>query len=349
MYIQKHQQRNLATQGSIHKSSQNSSLANRGENTFVARPLLRILGRNEAPGDMLQKPRAIAFKGETDVYIARAEIELRKAMQSMAFSSAMGHSSLHTLTAMALPSTAVPLLWTIHAFLEGRYQKENDLRLIHHRNRDAQMLYRQLLLLNIKSWANHLLDQVRYDEVPDTIYMPPGHPVPGQTYRCHPFKSRRNFYYPVSRYFSMLFEEREQALISLLSELGATKISISAPPGQSICEGGSSAIAELQERVFEYPVRSDSLPQSIDIHQHPWLASEHEWQSVVKERINRGALSAQFEFDLGIGGMLRQQVEMIGQLIPNLNSMALSANEQAKLLIQVLQPCRVRVEFCEAS
>ncbi len=340
MYIQKHRQRNLTTP--------RSDLASQRPDTFVAKPLLRVLGRNEDPGDMLQKPRAIAFKGETDVYIARAEIELRKAMQSMAFNSAMGHSSLPTLTAMALPSTAAPLLWTIHTFLEGRYQKENNPRIIHHRNRDAQMLYRQLLLLNLKAWANQLLDQVRYDDMPDGIYMPPGHPIPGQTYRCHPFKSRRNFYYPVSRYFSMLFEEREQALTSLLSELGATRIAISAPPGESICEGGTSALAQLHERVFEYPVKRP-LPESISVQQHPWLASEHEWQSVVKERINRGVLSAQFEFDLGIAGMLRQQIQMIGQLIPNLNSMALPANEQAKLMVQVLQPCRVQVAFSEAS
>jgi len=341
MYIQKPRQRNL--------TKQNATLATRESNSFVAKPLLRILGRNEDPGDMLQKPKAIAFKGETDVYIARAEIELRKAMQSMAFNSAMGHSSLHTLTAMALPSTAIPLLWTIHTFLEGRYQKENDLRLIHHRNRDAQMLYRQLLLLNLKSWANQLLDQVRYDEVPDGIYMPPGHPVPGQTYRCHPFKSRRNYYYPVSRYFSMLFEEREQALVALLSELGATKIAISAPPGESICEGGTSAIAQLHEKSFEYPVTKRPLPESIDVQRHPWLASEKEWQSVVKERIHRGVLSAQFEFDMGVAGMLRQQVQTISQLVPNLNSMALSANEQAKLMVQVLQPCRVKVTFSEAG
>lgn len=343
MYIQKQRQRDLSQT----IAQQRSDLAKSGSKTFAAKPLLRILGKNESPGDMLQRPRAIAFKGETDVYIARAEIELRKAMQSMAFNSAMGHSSLPTLTALSLPGTAATLLWTIHAFLEGRYQNANDTRLIHHRNRDAQMLYRQLLKLNLKPWASQLVDQVRFDEVPDSVYMPPGHPMPGQTYRCHPFKGRRNFYYPVSRYFAMLCEEREQALITLLSDLGATKIAISAPPGESICEGGAAILAHLHERVFEYPHRNRPISESFDIRRHPWLASEREWQSVVNERISHGILSAQFELDIGVAGMIRQQVQLISQLIPNLNSMVLSDHEQAKLMVRVLQPKRVRVEFCE--
>ncbi len=345
MYIQQYQQRELTRQ----RSDLGSDLARKGARSFAAKPLIRILGKHEAPGDMLQRPKAIAFKGETDVYIARAEIELRKAMQSMAFNSAMGHSSLPTLTALSLPGTATTLLWVIHAFLEGRYQNSNDARLIHHRNRDAQMLYRQLLKLNLTPWANQLVDQMRFDEVPDSVYMPPGHPIPGQTYRCHPFKGRRNFYYPVNRYFAMLFEEREQALTALLSDLGATKIAISAPPEESICEGGASVLARLHERVFEYPHTDRPVPESVDVRRHPWLASEQEWQSVVKERIHRHVSSAQFEIDLGIAGMIRQQIQTIAQLIPNLNSMELPAQEQSKLMVEVLQPRRVRVEFCEIA
>lgn len=347
MPIEKHWKTDLAHPLSYGDPS--TRLAKRRAPRSVAKPLLRVLGRDERPGDAIGLRRAGAFQGEADVYIARAEIELRKAMELMALDGAMGNSSLPTLTALSLPGNATPLLWTTRAFLQQRYQKLNNNSLIHHRNRDARVLYRQMARLDITAWAKQLLDEARVDELPEGIYMPPGHPVPGKMYRCHPFRGRRNFYYPVNQYFSMLFKEREQALIALLSELGATKIVISSPPGESICEGGTSPIAQLHEKVFEYPQRSQPLSASFDERRHPWLDCEPEWQAVVIERVKRGALSAQFEFGIDIAGMLKAQVQTVGQLIPQLSSMELSANGQAKLLVQLLQLRRVQVKFSDLS
>ena len=209
------------------------------------------------------------------------------------------------------------------------------------------MLYRQLAQLKLTDWANHLLDQVKFDQLPDGIYMPPGHPVPGETYRCHPFKGRRNFYYPVSQYFSMLFEEREQALISLLGELGATKIVISPPTGDLMGDsiGAGGRLPQLYEKVFEYPPNSKPLSKSFDQRRHPWLSCEPAWQSVVKERLTRGALSAQFEFGMDVAGMLKTQVQTIAQIISMLSSMEIPASKQSVLWVQLLQLRRVQVEF----
>ncbi|MGB3300291.1 MAG: hypothetical protein WBA76_18670 [Phormidesmis sp.] len=353
MPIQKPHKNNLARQHHSRLDGRsNGKLAKRRAPISVAKPLLRVLGRDERSGDAMGIKRAGAFQGETDVYIARAELELRKAMALVAFEGAMGNASLPTLTALSLPSRVTSLLWTTHAFLQERYKRLNDNSLIHHRNRDARTLYRQLARLNITAWAGHLLEEARIDELPEGVYMPPGHPMPGKTYRCHPFRGRRNFYYPVDQYFSMLYKEREQALIALLSELGATKIVISPPPGESICEGGLSPITQLHEKVFEYPRRSPTLQPlsaSFDERQHPWLDCEPEWKAVVEERVKRGALAAQFEFGLDIAGMLKAQVQAVGQLIPQLSSMEISANSQAQMLVQMLQLRCIKVEFSDLS
>ena len=147
----------------------------------------------------------------------------------------------------------------------------------------------------------------------------------------------------------MLFEERQQALTALLGELGATKISISPPPGESLCDGGSSPIAQLYERIFEYPETNQPLPRTINIQKHPWLACEPKWQAVVRERLNRGVLATQFEFGVDIVGILKKQIQVIDQLVPQLDSMTLSARSKTELLLQVLQPRRVRVEFGRAE
>ncbi len=345
MYIQKHQQSNLSQQRGRAGTGTGagSSLIGHRSARSVAKPLLRVLGRDERAGDVLGKRWVKAFQGSSDVYISRAELELRKAMELMAFDGAMGSSSLPILTALSLPSNAAPLLWTTYAFLQERYLKLNDPSRIHHRNRDARTLYRQLAQLDLTAWSNHLLDQFRADELPEGIYMPPGHPACGETYRCHPFSGRRNFYYPVSQYFSMLFEEREQALISLLSELGATKIVISPPPADAMGELGR--LPQLYEKVFEYPPINQPVAESFDVRRHPWLSCESAWQAVVRERVTRGALSAQFEFGMDVAGMLRAQVQRITQLIAMLSSMEIAASNRSDLLVQLLQLRRVRVEF----
>ena len=334
-------------QSNIQKNQ--SSLARQQLPILAPKLLLHVLAPHESRDDLIEKPKSIAFKGQTDVYIARAELELRKAIQSLALISNIDANSLHTLAALSLPGSVTAMLWTSSAFVQTRHQNLNDQGLIRHRNHDARLLFQQIARLNLQPWADQLINQVKLDELPDDIFMPPGHPIPGETYRRHPFAQRQNFYYPVSQFFSMIFEERQQALTALLGELGATKITISAPPGESLCEGGSSPIAQLHERSFQYPACSKPLPKTIDIQRHPWLSCEPKWQAVVRERLNRGILATQFEFGLDIVGILRKQIQSIDQLVPQLDSMTISARHRTELLLQTLQPRLVKVEFSEGE
>ena len=311
-----------------------------------AKLLLHVLNDGEAPGDMLVKPRQAAFHGQTDVYISRAEIELRNAIQSLAFTSHAGINSFPVLTALSLPETVTPLIWTIHVLLKGKFQKPNDHNPIQHRNHDARLLFQQLSQLDLGHWATRFVAQVSPNNLPAHLQFPPGHPVLGQTYRRHPFLSRQNCCYPVTHFFSRLFEEREQALLALLGELGATKITITdtitqKQPGQPVLS------APQHQRVFDYPDQASALPQAIDLQKHPWLYYEPAWQAVVNERLKREVLHTQFEFDVDVMGLLRSQIESIGNLVPELSSMLLPENYQAILLQQALQPRIVTVEFSE--
>ena len=342
----------LANPFSHHQSSLQTHRQTRGQlkkatKTPLSRPLLHILDHNEQPGDIVTRHKQLALQGQSDVYIARAEIELRNAMQSLTFLTNSDINSLSTLTALSLPKAIAPMFWTINALLQEKFQKPNDSRRIHHRNHDARVLFQQLARLNLQPWSKRTVDHLRPDELPDDILFPVGHPILGHTYRRHPFKSRADHYYPVTEYFSMLFKEREQALLSLLGELGATKITMMPIPATSSLNCQENLAAQLHKRVFKYPKRINSLPASIDINQHPWLAGEPSWQSVVRERLQRGVLSAQFDFDCDVMGMLKSQIKMIGQLVPELDSMHLPHDYENILTAQILQTRLVQVEFCE--
>lgn len=313
------------------------------------KPLLHILDHGEKPGDMVRKPKQVALHGQMDVYIARAEIELRSAMQSLAFMTYSEINSVPTLTALSLPKIAAPLFWTINAFLQGKYQRSNDRGFMHHRNHDARLLYQQLAKLDLMPWSARSVDYVRPENLPDDAVFPVGHPIAGRTYRRHPFKSRLNHYFPVTDYFSMLYKEREQALMALLGDLGATKISMMPIPKTDELDCKTELAAQLRKKVFKYPERLGEVPEQINIHRHPWLAGEPEWQEVVTERLRRGAISAQFELDNDVMGMLKSQIKMIGQLIPGLDSMQLPDNHKEVLIRQLMQTRRVEVEFSELA
>lgn len=313
----------------------------------LTRPLLHILAQGEQPGDMVSKPKQAALQGQTDVYIARAELELRNAMQSLSFMTNSEINSISTLTALSLPKAVAPLFWTINALLQEKYGKPNDLNRIHHRNHDARLLYQQLAQLDLSHWSDNLVDYVRPGELNPNMMFPIGHPIAGRTYRRHPFKARFNHYYPVTDYFAMLFREREQALLSLLGELGATKITITPVPTKASLDSYENVLAQLHRKVFKYPKRTNLSPGEIDWNRHPWLAGESAWQSVVNERLERGALTAQFEFDCDVMGMLKRQIKMIGQLVPGLDSMMLSAEHSEAITTQILHTRQIQVEFCE--
>ena len=97
----------------------------------LSKPLLHILDYGEKPGDLAISSRYTGLNGQTDVYITRAEMELKKAMQSLAFMTNSEINSVTTMTAMSLPKAVTPLFWTIRALLQEKYQKPNDRNRIH--------------------------------------------------------------------------------------------------------------------------------------------------------------------------------------------------------------------------
>lgn len=315
---------------------------------LLSKPLLHILDYGEQPDEMALKPKQVALQGQTDVYITRAEMELKKAMQTMAFMTNSEINSVSTLTAMSMPKTVTPLFWTIRMLLQEKYQKPNDSQRIHHRNQDARLLYRQFARLNLRPWSDALVDYIRADELPNNLKFPLGHPMRGRTYRRHPFKNRWNHYFPVTDYFSLLHDERERSLLALLGDLGATKIVMTILPSTAELDCQAAIAAQLRQKVFSYPAKNKPLPQHIDLARHPWLAGEPVWQSMVRERLERGALSAQFEFDNDVMGMLKAQLKMIGQLVPGLSSMVLPDNYEEQMRSQILKTRQVKVEFSEA-
>ena len=320
------------------RNRRSSVSAQPGSPPHFSRPLLYVLDYDQSPDDLPQKLWRNALKGETDVFISRAEIDLRKAIQALAFVGNASINSFPTLTALSLPGRATALLWTIHILLQQTYQKPDLENPIHHRNHDARLLFQQLAKLDLDPWYIHSVAQTTPDTLPTGIEFPPGQLIPGQMYRQHPFKSKSHCYYPATHYFSLLFEEREQALLTLLGDLGAAKIVI-----EAIHNEHSSG--ETHKQVFEYANRPQRLTGSIDTQRYPWLAYEPVWQSVVNERLNRGMSSTQFEFDIDVMGLLRTQIQATAQLIPELDSMMLPANYEEALLMQVIQPRKVQVKF----
>ena len=307
----------------------------------LSKPLLYVLAHGETSSDPRQINQAI-FNGQTDVAIARGELELRKAIQSLAFISEASINSLPILTALSLPGAAIPLFWTIHTFLQQQYEKPGLDNPVNRRNHDARLLYKQLAQLNLAPWYTQSVTQVAaLGNLPAEVHFPPEHPIPGQMYRHYPYsiKDKGHLYYPVSNYFSMLFEEREQELITLLSDLGATKIVI-----ESVSGDETTADGEGYRKVFEYDPRPLTAPNAINVKGYLWLAYEPTWQSVVNERF-RELRSIEFKFDMDVMGVLKTQIQSIDQLMSELDSMLLPAGYQEALCKQVIKTRRIQVQF----
>lgn len=305
------------------------------------KPLLQILEYGQSRKDVLQRPQDLVLQGQTDVYIARAEIDLKRAIQSLAFITHGQINSFPTLTALSLPSSAAALFWAIHAFLNHQYQRPHLENPIHRRNHDARLLFQQLARLDILQWYDHSVNIVSLDALSNEVQFPAGPPMPGQLYRQHPLQEKQDCYYPVTNFFSILFEERQIALWELLKELGAKRMVVSDK------EDSSSHGGRGTQTVFESPVWEGQLMKSIDVQKHPWLLYEPGWQTLINQRLQTGISSTHFEFSLDIMGLLEAQIQTILQIIPGFDSMVLPTNFEEMFSAQVLQSKTVQVEFAK--
>ncbi|MEO1257034.1 MAG: hypothetical protein AAFY41_19435, partial [Bacteroidota bacterium] len=230
------------------------------------------------------------FHDEFDVYISRAELDLKKAMQLLSFNTDSTIDSFQAIAALSLPKNATALIWVTQALLQRRYQKPNLNSPFHERNRDARFLFQQLSRLNLDPWYSYSINWVPLDRLSPALQFSPGHPIPGQIYRKHLLSTQQNFYYPIDTYFALIFEERKQAVINLLEVLGATKVIVS-----SVGQGTSLETREAQCEIIKFAPRSQRLSSKPDPLQHPWLGYESSWQSLVDTCLKRRASSIQCE------------------------------------------------------
>ncbi|MGF1524323.1 MAG: hypothetical protein ACFBSF_18535 [Leptolyngbyaceae cyanobacterium] len=310
-------------------------------NFSFSKPLIYVPNHGESISD--DWPHLLwekVFRGEFDIFISRAELDLRKAMQLLSFSTDSSINSFQALAALSLPSTATALIWVTQALLQEKYQKPNLDNLIYYRNHDARLLFQQLSRLNLDPWYSQSINWIPLERLPAEFHFPAGHPIPGQIYRKHPLSTQQNIYHPINGYFSLLFEERKQAFLRLLETLGATQITIS-----SAYRGASLESEDVQSEIINYNFKSQRLISKPDPSQHPWLVYESSWQSVVDTCLTRSIPSIQCELTLDVMGMLRMHIQTIVSLISELRSMALPYNHEEILLTEFLRPKQLEVHF----
>ncbi|MBE7384982.1 MAG: hypothetical protein F6J95_026665 [Leptolyngbya sp. SIO1E4] len=309
-------------------------------NSLGFRSLLYVLNYGEDPTDLPRMLWQEALKGESDVFISRAEIDLRKAMQALSFSTDSNVNSFESLAALSLPGTTTALFWTIESLLKQKYQKPDLNNLIRHRNHDARLLFKRLAQLNLDPWYESAVSRVSPEAISAELQFLPGHPIAGHMYRQHPLKTHQHCYYPIATYFSLLFEERKQALLKILEALGATKVVMSPAYPQT-----SDRLGSNQPERIEYATRPQRSMSAFKPSQHPWLAYEPSWQSVVDTRLTRRVPSLSFEIDIDVMGILRTQIQTTAQLISELTSMLLPNEYRDTLAAESLHPMQVEVEF----
>lgn len=305
-----------------------------------SKPLLHVLDYGEFQDHLPHTLWQEVLKGESDISISRAEIDLRKVMQALSFSTNTSINSFEALTALSLPGTTAALFWVVQILLQQKYPNPNLDNPIHSRNHDARLLFQQLAQLNLDPWYIHSVYRVTPDRLPAEIQFSPGHPIPGYLYRKHLLNTRQHCYYPINNYFSLLFEDRKKALLKLLKALGATKVSI-APLEQQ----NDSQAQEIHYEVIEFAAGYRGINHTFDDQEHPWLAYEPVWESVMHERREKRVPFIQFGFDIDVMGLLRTQIQMIGQLASEVGSIVLPRKYEEMFAAELLHPQRIKVEF----
>ncbi|SOB60144.1 protein of unknown function [Pseudodesulfovibrio profundus] len=170
-------------------------------------------------------------------------------------------------------------------------------------------------------------------------FFPPGHPLPGKTYRLHPLaelpnSNKSNVYIPEETYDDVLYAEREAELIRLLVALGATGISIrKVGAGYRQKNSATSSSASVDTPVVsasgEIKDQSDSSADQymsdtrsfvleglewnksdcLDLSPFGWLLYEPSWGAMVNAREMGGCLKASIELKKQTSFSLRRSFQ----------------------------------------
>jgi hypothetical protein len=168
-------------------------------------------------------------------------------------------------------------------------------------------------------------------DVAERIFrFPAGHPRYDMVYVGHPLRPTE--YVPIATFHRRIFEDKFNELITLLSSLGATKMSISyvsdrkrrrkADASLNLVEGLLTGIKgsvkvdthSSSEGKFDAdftPVGAPSIPEDL-----VWLVHEPTWQSVADTRLDAGLtkidVALRYEDDFGIDAKLAVGLEKFG-------------------------------------
>ncbi len=196
---------------------------------------------------------------------------------------------------------------------------------------------------NLSNWES-FVESIPYSSLTEDYEFPPGHPLLGRFYRVHPLKSKSRYYIPIEVFDSLLYSERENELIRILVDLGATKISIqeistgtnegTTKAGVKITGAGgiSSDVAGKTERsntasrVTLLRGKNWTPNMEFDRTKYSWLPYEPAWEAIVHARLVGGCVSSSVELTSDTSYSVNGQLGLTEGLLENLGSFDVGAN-----------------------
>ena len=318
------------------------------KNIQINKNLLYVLAPSQTR-DGVQNPFSVALEEISEhMDMKRAEIELKRMVRQLMVMTGGAIYSPLMLSTIELPYPVSIVLWVTATLLEDAPSKQIE-RFVDKRVHDSVKLLRSLNEYRqfLGEWWQTSVTQMPVSALPESLRFPVRHPLPPRLYHQHPLPSKANYYYPVNAFYSLLYEEREQELIRLLADLGATQILIR--PLMSKHDTENQPMQQPEEmptdttpRVFQYRGRPIS---TVDFNEAPyeWLAHEPSWQSVVESRVKYSCLSASLEISLDISNTIAALLDGIESLSEQLTSVQ-AVNVDA-LGDRILKKRLVQVEF----
>ncbi|HIK45127.1 MAG TPA: hypothetical protein IGR64_09600 [Leptolyngbyaceae cyanobacterium M65_K2018_010] len=298
---------------------------------FGPRPLLHVLAQGQSPADF-QDPIEHSFK-EPDVIISRAELDLRRAVQSLMILTGLAVNSLEVVTALELPGSTAALFWAIRLLLDDSLPAEiSQSHQIRKRDHDSRLLYQALARVDLDEWYATVVDKASITALPVGLQFLPGHPLVQRYYRQHPLPAKQQVYLPVATYFATLFRERKQELVQLLTSLGATRLEIRDLRDE-----------DAAPEVFIYPGEPWTPGLRPDLAHYIWLPYEPTWQRVLADRSAGAITTASLELTVDINGMIALQLAALKNLLAQLDSVEWVDNDRIDR--DYLKPHRLTVTF----
>ena len=314
----------------------------------IDKKLLYVLAPNQDKHSV-ENPFSAALEEISEhMSVKRAEIELKRMVRQLMVMTGGAVYSPLMLSTLGLPYPISIVLWVAAALLEDTSDQGIE-RFVQKRTHDSVKLLRSLNEHRqfLGEWWQTSVTLIPVSALPETLKFPVGHPIPPRLYHQHPLPSKLDYYYPVNAYYSLLYEEREQELIRLLADLGATQILIQPlmpkpntndQPPQRPDEIPSDTVP----RILQYRGRTLSTVH-FDASQYEWLAHEPSWQAVVESRMKYSCLSASLEISLDISNTVTALLDGIESLLEQLTSVQ-ALNVDA-LRDRILKKQFVQVEF----